>query len=183
MGCGSAAVLVAVRKALGSGTWCIGTDVNERAGQASNSCASLNDMSVEIILTDLTTGIEDRLKHCIDLLIFNPPYVPTDPQSGTGIAASWAGGEDGVQVTKRFIQRIPDLLSEEGIFYLVLVHENNIPLLIMDMESLGIDARVCISRRCGREHLSVVSGRRRPVHSHAHRETDQSKDENSRPDI
>ena len=41
----------------------------------------------------------------IDLLIFNPPYVPTEDeeaygaQSGHDIEGSWAGGKDGMQVT------------------------------------------------------------------------------------
>lgn len=137
--------------------------MNEKAGEASTTCAFMNNMTgVDVILTDLSIVLQDRLRHSIDLLIFNPPYVPTDILAhDRGISASWSGGEDGVQVTKRFIQGIPDLLSDEGMFFLVLVQENDIPRLIQDMESIGIDARVCLSRRCGREHLSVVSGRRR----------------------
>lgn len=161
VGCGSGAVLVAVAKSLGTGTYCIGTDVNDQAGEVAKTCARLNHLTdIQFVLTDLTAGIEDRLRNQIDLLIFNPPYVPTETlYEGSGIAASWSGGQDGVQVTKRFMDRIADLLSPKGIFYLVLVKENNIPDLIQEMHGMGIDARVCLSRRCGREHLSVVSGR------------------------
>lgn len=46
-----------------------------------------------------------RLKHNIDLLIFNPPYVPTYDQEARfaqgekDIAGSWAGGIDGMTIT------------------------------------------------------------------------------------
>ena len=41
----------------------------------------------------------------MDILLFNPPYVPTesDEVCGTGIEASWAGGVDGREVIDRFI--------------------------------------------------------------------------------
>lgn len=116
----------------------------------------------DIILTDLTAGIDHRLRNKIDLLIFNPPYVPTDEVPLVpGISSAWSGGEEGIAVTSRFIRTIPDLLSETGVFYLLLLQENH-PDHMMDlMRSLSLDAAICISRRCGREQLSVVSGRRR----------------------
>ena len=53
-----------------------------------------------------------RLKHAVDILIFNPPYVPTyddeadDAQQGASIQGAWAGGKDGMQVT--------DILLDQG---------------------------------------------------------------------
>lgn len=46
-----------------------------------------------------------RLNRNIDLLVFNPPYVPTDEaevldaQDNAGIAGAWAGGAAGMRVT------------------------------------------------------------------------------------
>ena len=160
--------MVAVRKALGERTVCIGTDINHHMGPATRECASLNETDVQLILTDLCSAIEDRLRQAIDLLIFNPPYVPTPREevvdsSGdeASIASSWAGGRDGMQVTRRFVQKIPDLLSDAGVFYLVLLQDNDVPGVLEEMSSLGLEARVALTRRCGRETLSVVSGRRR----------------------
>lgn len=44
--------------------------------------------------------------------MFNPPYVPTYndemdvAQRGAGIAGSWAGGTDGMQVTKALLGQV-----------------------------------------------------------------------------
>lgn len=171
VGCGSAAVLVAVRKSLPH-VLCFGTDVNEDAFHTSIECARLNQVpDLMFVRTDLTNGLDDRLKNSIDLLIFNPPYVPTDeseiPSIGeSSIFSSFAGGEDGMHVTRKLIHRMPDLLSDRGLFFLLLTRENNVPQVIRDMQSLGLEAEVRLSRRCGREHLSVVSGGRRITGEH-----------------
>lgn len=40
------------------------------------------------------------------------------------IARSWAGGEKGREVMDRVFPLIPQLLSAEGVFYLVVIQEN-----------------------------------------------------------
>lgn len=42
-----------------------------------------------------------------------------------GIEASWAGGKKGREVMDRVFPLVPDLLSPEGLFYLVTIKENN----------------------------------------------------------
>ena len=78
-----------------------------------------------IVRTDLLQGL--RLRGCIDLAIFNPPYVVTPPEvhtaawragseisyglmqemEGYGISVAWAGGAHGRQVIDRFMPLIP----------------------------------------------------------------------------
>jgi methylase of polypeptide subunit release factors len=60
---------------------------------------------VDVVNTDLMSGLDKGLHHSVDILLFNPPYVPTPQEEvGTyGIAASWAGGEDGRVVIDRFL--------------------------------------------------------------------------------
>ena len=63
---------------------------------------------VETILTSFVDGFEDNINNSIDILIFNPPYVPTPSEEicGNGIEVSWAGGINGREVIDKFIPKI-----------------------------------------------------------------------------
>jgi len=46
----------------------------------------------------------------VDVLVFNPPYVPTEPEEAERgqeygqISSSWAGGLDGTEVTNKLLR-------------------------------------------------------------------------------
>jgi hypothetical protein len=67
---------------------------------------------LEPVLTSLVDALAYRLKHHIDVILFNPPYVPTDEdeaqeaQSLQGIAGAWAGGLYGMRLTNVLLERI-----------------------------------------------------------------------------
>ncbi|KXX74035.1 eRF1 methyltransferase catalytic subunit MTQ2 [Madurella mycetomatis] len=82
----------------------------------------------------------------VDVLVFNPPYVPTPevpsllPSSSPSplppggqtafeedsrlLALSYAGGKDGMETTDRLIDALPAVLSERGCAYLLLCAQN-----------------------------------------------------------
>ncbi|KAJ7655186.1 hypothetical protein DFH06DRAFT_1201853 [Mycena polygramma] len=104
-----------------------------------------------------------RLHRSVDIVLFNPPYVPTVPDEALGaqedrdIEGSWAGGQDGMQITDRVFPQVADLLSPHGRFYLVAVVQNNIPDIQQRMqENYALESQVVLQRRAGREHLSVI---------------------------
>jgi release factor glutamine methyltransferase len=43
----------------------------------------------------------------------------------SGIEASWAGGANGREVINRVLPLVPELLSNTGIFYMVVIKENS----------------------------------------------------------
>jgi len=58
-----------------------------------------------------------------DIIIFNPPYLPTKPSEIVG-GSGWFdiatdGGIDGLDITKQFIQGLSSFLSEDGCAYFV----------------------------------------------------------------
>lgn len=81
---------------------------------------------VDTIASDLLSGLRQRLAGKIDLLLFNPPYVPTPSEEvgSDGIEAAWAGGEDGREVIDKVLPLLDDLLSPKGVMFMVVVAEN-----------------------------------------------------------
>lgn len=75
----------------------------------------------------------------IDVLVFNPPYVPT-PEMPVASAASsssttfaqdshllelsYAGGKDGMETTDRLVEALPSVLSSRGCAYILLCAQN-----------------------------------------------------------
>lgn len=67
------------------------------------------EVTISVVRTSLADGLRQRLAGTVDLILFNPPYVPTEEtetaaaQSDRGIAGSWAGGTNGMDVTNRLL--------------------------------------------------------------------------------
>ena len=70
-------------------------------------------LPLQVVLSPLSTSLHypllPRLKDRADILIFNPPYVPTDDHdsSDVGISAAWAGGMIGMTTTKLVLEAVP----------------------------------------------------------------------------
>lgn len=66
-------------------------------------------VDISTILCDLASPLVKRLNGIVDILIFNPPYVPTNQSEAheaaqkRGIESSWAGGSNGMLVTHRLM--------------------------------------------------------------------------------
>jgi len=95
--------------------------------------------------------------------VFNPPYVPTydeemeAAQGGAGIAGSWAGGADGMQVADALLRQVDGLLSPRGRFYLVSVKQNNVPHIREFMsKAFSLQSEIVLQRKAAREDLFVL---------------------------
>ncbi|XP_041355853.1 methyltransferase N6AMT1-like isoform X2 [Gigantopelta aegis] len=134
------------------------TDINPSAVSVAIETAKKNGVCVQPVISDLVGGLETRLKGCVDILIFNPPYVvtPSNEVGSQGIEASWAGGDRGREVVDRLFPLVADLLSPHGVFYLVIIKENDPDDIRSIMEKQGLNMQVVKSRRSGPEFLSVL---------------------------
>jgi len=73
-------------------------------------------LSFQVLLhpvrTSLVQSLQERLSHQVDVLIFNPPYVPTDELEATSgqeaqdISGAWAGGADGMYLTNVLLKQV-----------------------------------------------------------------------------
>lgn len=93
-------------------------------------------------LTSLRGDLSSALRpHSADVMIFNPPYVPTESvpslssltehatkptfeESSHLLAQSYAGGRDGMEVTERMLAQLPDALSARGVAYVLFCRGN-----------------------------------------------------------
>ena len=115
IGSGSGLVINFLAKNLhNKNTYFIATDLNMNACLATfkTSLQNKNDL-INPVNCDLVKPLESRLKHSIDILMFNPPYVVTESceLGRNDLRAAWAGGKDGREVMDRLFPLVNDLLS------------------------------------------------------------------------
>ncbi|KII93707.1 hypothetical protein PLICRDRAFT_402164 [Plicaturopsis crispa FD-325 SS-3] len=164
IGSGSGCVSCFAGSILGSrSTLFLCTDINSHASRCTTLTGIQNKVQLDAITASLDAPLASRLYHAVDLLLFNPPYVPTvdeeatDAQGTADLEGSWAGGTAGMQVTDLLLRNVEALLSDRGRFYLVAVTENDIPGIRRNMlETHGLRSDIVLQRRAGREHLFVL---------------------------
>lgn len=119
-----------------------------------------------VFLGTLTGDLAGPLRAgCVDVLVFNPPYVPTeavppregDEDEGGGfesqsrlLALAYAGGRDGMETTDRLLEALPSLLSPRGCAYVLLCAQNRPD---------DVKARICLWGREWRAETVGTSGK------------------------
>lgn len=139
------------------------TDINPNAIQITKQTAIENNIdltSLQFHLCDLAKPLLQSHEHKIDVIIFNPPYVPTpDEEVGSdGIEASWAGGTDGRLVIDQVLPQIARLLSRpNGVAYMITVDDNKPEdIASIMMKDYGITVQPFLRRRARNEFLTVL---------------------------
>lgn len=166
-GSGSGTVITALSKTLADpgSRLMLATDISIEACKTTRKCAVHHGQRhIQIVRTDLAGSLVDRLSNQVDLLIFNPPYVPTNigetkTEAKNQIQLSWAGGEGGRQIIDRFlIDFVPRLVSKpHGAAYVVALEENNIEeLLDLLVPDFSIKGTIVAQRRAGSESLYII---------------------------
>lgn len=155
---------------IGSGSGCVSafltqiahgaflcTDTNPAAVACTAETAAENGCALSPINTFLTDGL--RIDGKVDVLIFNPPYVPTSDeeeaaeQARASIGGAWAGGPLGTRLVDALIssgaiqvrRTNQRMLSSQGRFYLVAVKQNDPEGLCKSLSAHGFRAEVRIS--------------------------------------
>ena len=139
------------------------TDINKDAIRITNETAqrnSIDSATIKTHLCDLATPLLQTHNRQIDVLIFNPPYVPTpdDEVGSNGIEASWAGGAHGRIVIDRALGQISSLLSKpDGVAYMITVDDNKPEeIASIMMAQYGILVKPYLRRRACNEFLTVL---------------------------
>ena len=138
-------------------TFCLAVDINKEAARASQETARVNKQQVEVVCGDLGRGLSG-LYGKVDLLIFNPPYVPTESEevASSGIEASWAGGIDGREVIDKFLPTAAKFLSPAGCFFLLGIRQNKPEEICEISKSFKLVGSIVGERKAGIEKLWVI---------------------------
>lgn len=171
----------------------LGTDVNRFACEATKqtvrqACQAIgvkdvheSGLMLAIMCADLTSSLRDGV---VDLLIFNPPYVPSPcvPELqhlklGTAIAdectsrtfeedsnllqLSYDGGLDGIEVTKRLLECLPNVLNlARGTAYILLCAQNKPGHIMQSIREWGNGWSVSLvghsGKKAGWERLQII---------------------------
>ncbi|CAA0833457.1 S-adenosyl-L-methionine-dependent methyltransferases superfamily protein [Striga hermonthica] len=167
IGCGSGYVITSLSLLLGESSpppYYIATDINPHAARVTLQTLESHGCQAEVINTDIAFGLESRLYKSVDLIVVNPPYVPTPEEEvgSGGIAAAWAGGENGRKVIDRILPVADGLLSDKGWLYLVALSANDPLELCLEMRKKGYASRIVLQRSTEEESLHVIKFWRDP---------------------
>lgn len=154
VGSGSGILITALASILQSSCAYFSTDINLSACNATRTTSIMNKFHVEPVRMNLTSMF-NRCK--FDIVLFNPPYVVTDVSEivGNGLERAYAGGKDGREIIDSFVNKLPDVLSDKGVCYLLLLRENKIDELRGLLKKMGFISTLVVQRKIPGEHLFV----------------------------
>lgn len=113
--------------------------------------------TIDVRQGDLFNIIKDDEQ--FDLIIFNPPYIPTTPEQKKGISSwyvcSFDGGASGLKMTKRFISQVKPYLKEQGTALFITSSFSNKEFLNKIIKKSTLSHQVIKKFRCDDEILSV----------------------------
>ncbi|EOA21435.1 hypothetical protein CARUB_v10001821mg [Capsella rubella] len=161
IGCGSGYVITSLILLLKNevpGVHYLATDTNPIATRVTKETLEAHGVHADIVCADIASGLEKRLAGSVDVIVVNPPYVPTpDYEVGMeGIASAWAGGVNGRTVIDKILPVVDILLSEKGWFYLVTLTSNFPAEICLMMRKKGYASRIVVQRSTEEENLLIL---------------------------
>ena len=116
---------------------------------------------MKVVYSNLFDSIEETEK--FDLIIFNPPYVPTEELSEdedldeiNGYDLAVNGGIEGREIIDKFIEQLPNHLLEKGECYLLISSLNNPIEIIENLKHKKLNAEIIGSKKLFFEELFVL---------------------------
>ncbi|KAL7611951.1 hypothetical protein Lser_V15G06681 [Lactuca serriola] len=163
IGCGSGYIITSLALILKSESnshspHFFATDVNPHATNVTRETLEAHGVHAEILTTNITSGLEKRLAGMVDVMVVNPPYMPTPEEEvgGGGLSAAWAGGENGRSVIDRILPVADNLLSDRGWLYMLFLAANDPLQICLEMRDKGYGAKIVVQRSTEEETLHVI---------------------------
>ncbi len=155
---------------------CIATKQTvELAVKGSRTSQTSSGHFLDTVCGDLTSAIKPK---SVDVLIFNPPYVPSEsiPDMPNGedrdvfhrdlhlSLLATDGGMDGMEITNRLFGELPSVLSQRGVAYVLLCAQNKPEAVIVRIRNWPCEKQGswraekvgCSGKKAGWETLCVI---------------------------
>lgn len=115
----------------------LGVDINPLAVELAGENALLNGIkNVEFRVSDLFERVEGKF----DVITFNAPYLPGEPEEPIDLAL--VGGEGGREVLDRFIREVPEYLKPGGTVQIVQSSITGVEETLEKLEEVGLKGKV-----------------------------------------
>jgi release factor glutamine methyltransferase len=136
------------RHLVGKAALIIATDVNPHA------CRIASFAGVGVARADLTAGLRGHF----DLILFNPPYLPTKPgeRMDDWLEKALDGGESGREVIGRLLSDLPRVLARGGRLLLVISQMTGVEEVLGLLRDAGFEVGIVRRNRVEGEDLLVV---------------------------
>jgi len=136
------------------------TDIQASAVDLARENAATNAVELELLHGDMFAPV----KGVYDVVILNPPYLPTAPEDLTHSPLDGAldGGLDGTAVALRFVDGLPRHLARGGHAYMVVSSLQDLGRIRHAVHDRGFAARIVGTERFDLEAISVLEIRRPP---------------------
>lgn len=118
-------------------------------------CALINEKrnniekKIKFIHSDLFTSFPNHLKNKFDIIIFNPPYLPSiEGIEKKSIDHTWDGGGDGLRILSQFFSQVKDYLNLQNKCYIYYIcsSKTNLEKLYKLIEEKGFKNNVLTSQ-------------------------------------
>lgn len=145
----------------GTGSGYVGSRVAETGGRViasdlnPHACRQARDHGLEAVRADLLAPFRTN---AFDAVLFNPPYLPTDPENewDDWMEVALSGGESGRAVIEPFLDGVSRVLAPDGIVLLLVSSLTGFETVVERAEREGFSASVVAEESFPFETLSVV---------------------------
>jgi len=118
IGTGNGAVAIKCAK---EGSEVLAVDIDEEAVEHLKKLSKSMDLKIQVRVSNLFENVDGKF----DTIIFNPPYLPGDPETIKDL--QWAGGgEYGDEIIIQFLKEAWKYMESDGEIYIILSSFNRI---------------------------------------------------------
>ncbi|MBS7606132.1 methyltransferase [Candidatus Bathyarchaeota archaeon] len=150
-GCGILAILSAFKASR-----VVAVDINSDAVKCAKENAKRNNVltKIDFICGDLFSPLKED--SYFSLIIFNPPYLPSEKEPKTWLEYSWSGGVDGRSIIDRFLGELPKYMKHGGRLLMVQSSLSNIEKTIKILKESGFKVEIIREERMFFETIALI---------------------------